>query len=271
MKGLSLALGAYVALFWRLAVGTALAGGLYLARRPVLPSLRVVRVHFFRSVFVAAMALGFFWGIGRTPLAEAIALTFIAPLIALGLAAVFLEERIGSRSIVGSLLGLAGVGVILLGRLGTPHGPDALWGMVAIVVSAVFYAVNLVIARHQAQLAEPLEIAAFQNLFVLGLLCLGAPWLLSLPAPAQWPAIGLAAALAIVSLLLLSWAYARAEAQALLSTEYTAFIWASLTGWWFFGEALTLVTVAGTALIVAGCLLAARKPQTRPEAEIAAT
>jgi S-adenosylmethionine uptake transporter len=269
MKGLSLALGAYVALFWRLVVGLVMAGGLYLARRPVLPAQRVIRVHFARSVVVAVMALAFFWGIARTPLAEAIALTFIAPLIALGLAALFLKERIGARSVLGSLLGLAGVAVILAGRLGAPHGPEAVWGMAAVVTSAVFYAVNLVIARHQAQLAEPLEIAAFQNLFVLALLALAAPWWLTLPPPGQWPAIGLAAALAIVSLLLLSWAYARAEAQALLSVEYTAFAWASLTGWWFFGEALTVVTILGTALIVVGCLMAARTTAHSPQVEIA--
>lgn len=259
MKGLSIALGAYVALFWRLAAGTVLAGGLYLAQGPVLPGRAVMRVHFVRSVFVAGMAISFFWGIARTPLAEAIALTFIAPLIALALAGLFLGERIGPRSIAGSLLGLAGVGVILAGRLGTTQGPEALQGMVAVLVSAVLYAVNLVIARHQAQLAKPLEIVAWQNLFVLAILALAAPFLLVAPATAHWPAIGLSAALAIISLLLLSWAYARAETQALLSVEYTAFIWASLTGWWFFGEALTLVTLGGTALIVAGCILAARR------------
>ena len=52
-----------------------------------------------RGVIVTVMAVLFFWGIGRVPLAQAIALTFIAPLIALLLAAVFLGERIGRRSI----------------------------------------------------------------------------------------------------------------------------------------------------------------------------
>lgn len=267
MKGLTIALGVYVALFWRLAVGTLLAGGLYLSRRPSFPRWPVIRIHFIRSILVAIMAVAFFWGIARTPLAEAIALTFIAPLIALVLAGVFLKEQVGARSVAGSLLGLVGVGVILLGQMGAERGPEALPGMVAVLVSAVFYAVNLVVARRQAQLARPLEIAAFQNLFVLGILSLAAPFLLALPPAEQWPVIGLAAALGIVSLMLLSWAYARAEAQVLLSVEYTAFIWASLCGWWFFGEDLSLVTVAGTVLIVVGCILAAR----RGPSEISAT
>ena len=261
MKGLALAIGSYAALFWRLTCGLVLTGALYIGSRPTRPSRRVLRVHAARSVVIAIMASAFFWGIARVPLAEAVALSFIAPLIALGLAAVFLGERIAARTVAASVIGLAGVAVILAGRVGDRHNSETLWGMTAVLVSAVFYAGNLVMARHQAQLARPLEIAAFQHLFVLAILALAAPFLLVVPAAVHWPAIAAAAGLAVVSLLLLSWAYARAEAQVLLSVEYTAFIWAALMGWWVFGERLTAATLGGTALIVAGCWLAAR-PRT---------
>jgi len=274
MKAVSIEIGAYNTLVWRLGVAVLLTGAIYAVTRPTLPSRSTMKVHFGRSILVAVMALSFFWGIVRVPLAEAIALSFIAPLIALGLAALFLKERIGAQSVWGSLLGLAGVAVVVAGRVGGTHSRETVIGMIAVLFSAVVYAMNLVVARHQAQLAKPLEIAFFQNLFVLGLLALAAPWWLAVPAAQHWSGIGMAAALAIVSLLLLSWAYARAEAQILLPVEYTAFIWASLMGWWMFGEKLTLVTVAGTVLIVAGCVLAARKKGghgAAPEAEAALT
>nr|MBP6480399.1 DMT family transporter [Pseudomonadales bacterium] len=60
----------------------------------------------------------------------------------------------------------------------------------------------------------------------------------------------------LVALGLLAWAYARAEAQVLLTVEYTAFIWAAALGWVLFGETLSGATLLGTALIVAGCILA---------------
>lgn len=272
MKAVSIQIGAYNTLVWRLGVAVLLTGIIYACTRPVLPARATMKVHFGRSILVAVMAISFFWGIVRVPLAEAIALSFIAPLIALGLAALFLKERIGAESLWGSLLGLAGVAVVVAGRIGGTHSHETVVGMAAVLFSAVVYAMNLVVARHQAQLAKPLEIAFFQNLFVLGLLALAAPWLLAVPAAQHWPGIGTAALLAIVSLLLLSWAYARAEAQILLPVEYTAFIWASLMGWWMFGEKLTVATIAGTVLIVAGCVLAARKKGghgAAPEAEAA--
>ncbi|AQR74021.1 DMT family transporter [Sphingomonas sp. LM7] len=274
MKAVSIEIGAYNTLVWRLGVAVLLTGAIYAFTRPRLPARSTMQVHFGRSILVAAMAISFFWGIVRVPLAEAIALSFIAPLIALGLAALFLKEQIGAHSVWGSMLGLAGVAVVVAGRVGGTHSHDTLVGMGAVLFSAVVYAMNLVVARHQAQLAKPLEIAFFQNLFVLGLLSLAAPWLLALPAAQHWPGIGAAALLAICSLLLLSWAYARAEAQVLVTVEYTAFIWASLMGWWMFGEKLTLATIAGTVLIVAGCLLAVRRQAGRgaaPEAEAALT
>lgn len=260
MKGLVIAIGAYAALFWRLGVGVVLTGGLYATSRPVLPAARVIRIHAARSVVVAIMALAFFWGIGRVPLAEAIALSFIAPLIALALAAVFLGEKIGRSSIGAGLLGIAGVLIILTGQSDTAQrAPDAGLGVAAILLSAVFYAINLVMARHQAQHAQPREIAFFQNLFVLAIFAVAAPFLLTFPPATHWPAIAGAATLAVTSLLLLSWANARAEAQQLVNVEYTAFVWAAIMGWLFFHEALTLATLGGTALIVTGCWIAARR------------
>lgn len=260
MKGLSIGIGAYNAVLWRTVVGALLSGALFLAVRPAMPDRATLRIHAWRSLFVAGMAVTFFWALARLPMAEAVALAFVAPLMALYMAAIFLGERIGRRSIAASLLGLAGVVVIVAGKLG--HGdpdPEALWAVGAVFLSAVFYAYNLILARRQAKMAEPREIAFFQNLFVGLILALGAPWFLSVPpAGAVAPIIG-AALLAIVSLLLLSWAYARAQAQILATSEYSGFLWATIFGWIFYSEPVTLPTLAGAALIVGACLIVARK------------
>lgn len=271
MKGIALAIGAYNALLWRNVAGVVVSGGAYAVARGGWPSAAVLRLHIWRGVIVAAMALLFFWSITILPLAEAIALSFIAPLIALYLAAMLLGERISRRAIIASLLGLAGVALIMAGRLGSTAGysEDALWGVAAVLVSAVLFAYNLVLARQQAQLAKPAEIAFFQTLTILVTLGFAAPWLAVMPAAEHWPLIIGAALLAVTSLHLLSWAYARAEAQVLIPVEYTAFIWAALCGWIFFDEALSWPVIGGAILIVSGCLIAARaKPQPAQVEEI---
>ena len=65
---------------------------------------------------------------------------------------------------------------------------------------------------------------------------------------------------------MLAWAYRRAEAQVLVPLEYSAFVWAAMVGWWAFGEGVTGTTLVGVALIVAGCLVAARRTPPEPVA-----
>ena len=83
MKSAAIAAGVYSALLLRCAIGTLLMLPIWLLADWQRPSLAAIRVHWLRSAVVAAMALLFFWGLVRVPLAEAIALSFIAPLIAL--------------------------------------------------------------------------------------------------------------------------------------------------------------------------------------------
>ncbi len=261
MKGASIAAGVYSALVIRNSFGSLLMLPVWLLSGARRPGRDALKVHMLRSLVVTGMALLFFWGLVRIPIAEAIALSFIAPLIALYLAAVLLGETIQTKAIVASLLGLAGVVVIAAARLGDGTlDAQSGRGIAAVLTSAVLYAWNLILQRQQAQLASPQEIALFQNLFVALILSLAAPWLLEWPSPAALRDIVLAAALAGVSLLLLSWAYARAEAQALVPVEYSGFIWAALFGWLKFGETVTWATLVGVVLIVIGSWIAARKP-----------
>lgn len=265
MKGLSISLGAYNAMLWRMLAGIILGGLLFLVSGTKMPARSTFKLHALRGTIAAFMATSFFWGLARVPLAEAIALSFIAPLITLYLAAVLLGEKVSRGAIFATILGFLGVLVILSMRVAGEYQPEVLKGSAAILVSAVLYAYNLVLQRKQAQLASPIEIVFFQNLTAGTVLLFAAPWLAVVPAVSHAPAIVGSTVLAIVSLLLLSWAYARAEAQVLVSVEYTAFVWAAIFGWYFFSEAVSLATLIGTVLIVGGCFIAARqKPDSKP-------
>ena len=258
MKGLVLGIGVYSAVAWRNLAGAVIAGTIWGLSRPTMPSRAALKLHLWRGVIVTFMSLLFFYSIAVLPIAEAIALSFIAPLIALYLAAILLGETIGRAAILSSVVGLVGVAVILAGRLSGDYDESALWGVAAVLISAVLFAYNLILARRQALIAKPLEIGFFQTLTVLTMLSLAAPWLLDMPRESDWVAIVGAGVLAVISLIAMGWAYARAEAQLLIPVEYTAFVWAAVLGWLAFDEAVTWTTLAGTVLIVAGCILAAR-------------
>jgi S-adenosylmethionine uptake transporter len=263
MKGLALAIGTYNALLWRTLLGTAFAGAVFLLRRSAWPSREAMRFHLVRGSMSSIMALLFFWGLARVPMAQAIALAFAAPLIALYLAAIILKEQIDRTAILASILGFAGVLVILAGQAEAELGRDALLGSIAILGSAGFYAWNIILMRQQALVAGPVEIAFFTSLIMVGCFLLAAPFLAVPPPQGEVPEIVGAAALSFGSLLLLSWAYARAEAQQLAPVEYTGFVWAAIFGFLFFAEPVRPLTFIGAAMIVAACLYAAR-PRSAP-------
>jgi drug/metabolite transporter (DMT)-like permease len=229
MKSLVLAIGVYNALLWRQMISVGLG-------RPL-----------------------FFWGLARVPMAQAISLTYIAPILALLLAAVTLGERVGWKTFVASIAALGGVLVVMIGQGREVPGPETFHGTLAILGSAVLYAVNLVIARMQSQAARPGEIAFFQALVITATLALAAPWLAVVPEAAEWPKLVLAAGLATASLWLLGWAYAHGDTGFLATTEYTSFVYAAVLGFLVFGERVSAFTLAGAAIIVVACLYAARR------------
>ena len=265
MKGASLALGAYSALLWRGVVGTPVTFALWRSGATPWPEPAVLKVHALRGGVTAIMAVLFFHSLTLLPLAQAIAISFFAPLVALYLAAVTLGERIEGKAIAASLIGFVGVGVICWPELHGGGAPRRLEGIAAVVASALFYAWNLVLSRRQALIAHPREISFFQTVTTLAALAGFAPWFL------RWPGatIGLIVAASLLSIaaqLMLAWAYRRAEAQVLVPLEYSAFVWAAMVGWWAFGEGVTGTTLVGVALIVAGCLVAARRTPPEPVA-----
>lgn len=259
MKSLSIELGAYNAILWRVLTAFVIVSVIFFARGPRMPGKAARKVHLQRGIIVVFMSYLFFWGLARVPLAEAIALSFIAPIIALYLAAVFLGETIHRNAIYASVLGFGGVLVIAWGRASGTFDEQALLGIGAILLSAILYAGNLVIQRQQALLAGPIEISFAQNLVVGAAFLLLAPFFAVLPGANSLPYIGAGAILSIVSAVFIAWGYARAEAQNLINLEYSAFIWAAIFGWLFFREPITLTTVAGALMIVAGCILATRR------------
>lgn len=268
MKRLSIDSGAYNAVLWRSLLGALLCGAVFVARGRRWPARAVLKLHIGRGAAGGASVVLFFWGLARVPMAQGVALTFLAPLIALYLAALFLGETIRRTAILGSLVASLGVLVIAAGEVQADASTQAVLGSLACVAASILYAVSLIVLRRQAQAADPLEVALFSSL-VMGLMLLpAAPWLGAMPAASQYGTLLGAVVLGTASMMALAWAYARAEAQVLAPVEYSAFVWAAVSGRVAFGETVSPYTVIGALLIVAGCIVAVRRrvPAVQSEA-----
>jgi S-adenosylmethionine uptake transporter len=258
VKELMLALPLMQAVFLRFAAGGLVALAVLAALRPRLPDARGIRANLLRVPLVVLTASTFFLSVRELPLAEAIALSFLSPVFVALMGLALLRERIDRRILLALGFGFAGMMVMLAPKLAGGVSGSTL-GVAAALGSAVFYALNLVLLRKLAQRDAPPVIVAFQN---------GGPALvLAIPALMVWQPLSprllalaaLAGALAVAGHLLVTRAYALANAARVAASEYTALIWAALIGFLLFAERPGLHTFLGAGLIVLGAMAAARR------------
>jgi S-adenosylmethionine uptake transporter len=214
-------------------------------------------LHLVRGCLIASLAFAFYWSLKTLPLAEAITLSFIAPLLVPPLASLVLGERMQPRYLAAGALGFAGVLVTVQGA--PRFDGDRLVALGAVLYAAVAYAGSMVLLRARAASDGATIVTLMGSLVPMVILSPVA----IVAGPVDAVTIGWLVAMGAVGnigMQLLSRAYAMIEAQVLAVMEFTALGWAALFGWFFFAEAVRPQIWAGAAIILAACLWAGREP-----------
>lgn len=243
--------------FARYAVASIFSYGIWVhAGRPKI-TREMLRAHALRGFVIAATAMTFFWALTVLPLAEAVALSFIYPLIVPFVASLMLGERVRPTSLLAAIIGFIGVIIAMQGAPSTEESPQHTLGIIAVLVSAALFSVAMVLLRARAQ-TDGAPIVGLMTSTIPGLIVAG-PAIAIAPPPnmADWPFFLLLGALAAVFMYLMARAYAAAEAQQLAPIHYTELIYASAIGYIIFHETPRAEIYIGAAFIIAACLFAA--------------
>jgi drug/metabolite transporter (DMT)-like permease len=224
------------------------------------PSRETIAYNGLRAVLIVVTATSFFFALGRLPLADAIAMSFIAPALTALLGAMLLGERLDWRIVTALVAGFAGMLMIVSGKLGgTGLEEGALIGAVAVLVSAVGYSLSQILLRHRATRDPLAQIILFQNLGPTLILAIPAYWLWTTPSSADFAQFALLGTIGVVAHTMLAHAFARIEAARLAPVGYVTLAWGLLFGFLFFADLPGLATIGGAALIVLGTLLSRRR------------
>jgi drug/metabolite transporter (DMT)-like permease len=228
--------------------------------RPGWPTRETTIHNSLRALLIVVIATSFFFALARLPLADAIALSFISPVLTALLGAMVLGERLDWRIAVALVAGLAGMLLIVGGSLGSAGAStEVVIGAIAVFISAIGYAVNIIILRHRAMRDPLAHIVLFQHLGPA--LILAVPGLLVWTPPAL-PDLGIFAVIGTIGVIahtMLAHAFARLEAARVAPLQYVTLVWGVLFGFLFFREVPGLATVAGAVLIVLGTLISQRR------------
>ncbi|MCB2124381.1 MAG: DMT family transporter [Rhodobacteraceae bacterium] len=229
---------------------------------------RRLRVHILRGVFVVFANMLFFVALAAMPLAEAVAISFVSPLLITALSVLLLSEKVGPRRWLAVGFGLLGVIVIL--RPGTEaFRPVAILPL----LGAVAYAMVNILTRRLGGTESAVTLAFYiQITFVVVSAAMGLgvgdgryagtgdasldfllrAWMW--PEPGDWPVLAMLGIAAAIGSLLVAQGYRLCEAALAAPFEYTAMPLAVFWGVVVFGDWPDAVSWTGIALILAGGL-----------------
>lgn len=217
--------------------------------RALFPT-RHLLAHSLRTVFLVTAMTLFFLAIARVPLSTAVTAYFVGPILAVGIAVVFLGERLTLTKAVSLAMGFGGAVIVL-----DPGGQVDL-GILLALGSGVFFALYLVATRKTAQSDPPLKTLAFQCALGAALLAPQAALNWSTPSMAELSLFVFMGLVSAISHVLAIAAFARAEASVLAPLVYVELISAIGLGWFLFVEAPNAsVWVGGGMIALAGFLL----------------
>lgn len=193
------------------------------------------------------------------PLAQAVGLMFLGPLITAMGARFFLKENIGKERGLAILIGFIGGGIISQ----TSFIPGTL-GMVALlpVLAATCFSGATLMIRKLAKEDSPQLITSYLLLFMAPVLLIPTLLFGTMPEPWQWPWLLMMGGLAASAHLCLSKAYASAEVSYLIPYGFTKWIASALIGFVAFAEIPSFWTCLG-AFILMGAIVSLSYGETR--------
>jgi drug/metabolite transporter (DMT)-like permease len=222
--------------------------------------------------------LSYYMALAALPMADAVALFFVAPLVITALGIVVLGEQPQRATFVALVIGIVGVVVTL-----RPGSSLFEWASFLSLFSAVLYGSAQIVARRMGVGEGAAVMTFYQNAaFLVGAPALALvfggdtasdlhPSIGFLTRPWTWPPavdMALMAACGVIAaagMTLLSQAYRLAPAGNLSVFEYSAILWAPLWGFLFFDEVPRITTVIGAALICGAGLFALRAAERRKD------
>ena len=221
-------------------------------RRPETLLPRNIKLAFFLSALAALSLFLFTISLRFIPLASAITLAYLSPIMVALASPLLVGERISRLQWSAALTGFAGVVAMTSPALEAKN-----WIILLPVLVAVTIAGRDIIIRNSIARERTMALVVWTHLLTVGVAALAfdSAWLRF-----DMRQFGLYAAAAItVSLgtagMIAALRYASAASMS--AVKYSCVLWAGLVGWLAFGEKLTIEMICGGMLIVASGIIIA--------------
>jgi drug/metabolite transporter (DMT)-like permease len=214
------------------------------AFRPAQPVRQLLRaLLLFGATFLFFSALKFL------PIADALAIFFVNPLVIVILSALVLRERVGPRRWAAVAVGFVGTLIIIRPGL-VEVNPGTLFALGAGLALGSYF----VMTRAMAGAADAMVLNFQTSAIGAALMALALPALWVAPSPAQWVMLAALGAIATLGHVLITKAYEHGEASLLAPLAFTEIVMATVLGYAFFGDLPDRWTVLGVVILIGSAI-----------------
>ena len=216
-------------------------------------------LHVARGFVMAIAAASFISAIFIMPLADAVAITFVSPIITALLSSWFLDEKMRPVTWLVTFIAFAGVLIMLRPNVAA-FGWSAVLPLVAAAAMAAVMILNRMVSSQRSIIAAQFY-GAFWTTFFMAIIAIGGHFLVPTMEIVGQPSTKMLVLCAVVAVLntgchfLLYIATMRATAAAIAPVVYVQLVVSSLISVYIFGDSMDPVAMAGGALIVLSGLI----------------
>ena len=201
--------------------------------------------HGLRASLLILATFCFFWSLKFLPIADALAIFFVQPLIVTALSPLILREHVGPRRWAAVCAGF--VGTLIIIRPGFDGlNPGALLALGAGASLALYF----LMTRRISGLNKAIVTTFHTNLLGAVITCALVPLVWITPSTTDWLLFILLAAIANVGHYCIVRAYDHAEASLLAPLAYTEMLTSVLMGFIFFGDFPDHWTFVGVGILI---------------------
>lgn len=212
---------------------------------------RRIGTQFVSSVMMLLSTLFFFSAVKSIPVAEAISVTFVAPLAVVLLAWPLLGERITWFRMAAVIVGFSGVLIVI-----RPGSAVFQWVSLLLLCSAMCYAIYQILIRRLAGIDAPATSIFYSVLLGAIIMSIWLPFVWKMPT--NWIDWALLCSLGVFGALghyCVAKAMTYASANFVAPFNYTQMIGSVIVGYFMFAEVPDFYTWLGTAVVVGAGLM----------------
>lgn len=203
-------------------------------------------MHVLRAMLLIGATFFFFLALTYLPIADALAIFFVQPLVVTALSPLVLGEKVGPRRWMAVFVGFIGTLIIIRPGLQAIN-PGAILALGAGTSLALYMLLTRRISGRTSAIVTTFHTSLIGGLIATVL----AAFVWQAPTAAQWGLFVLLALIGTVGHFLIVKAYDHADASLLAPLAYTEMIMATLAGWWFFGDFPDAWTFVGVGILIA--------------------